>query len=132
MVPRLGFKRGTKTLESDETFSKCCLFSVTAGRCYMRVTLGRNLNSFQVQLSMPSTARTDVVLPMTDDYMQQIVRGEKNYEFRKYRIAPTVSTSSPRFSIRLGTPKLNRLHNRSDASGFTLMHPSLAFLMFAR
>ena len=26
---------------------------------------------------------------MTDDYMQQIVRGEKNYEFRKYRIAPT-------------------------------------------
>ena len=40
---------------------------------------------------MPSIARTDVVLPMTDDYMQQIVRGEKNYEFRKYRIAPTVS-----------------------------------------
>ncbi|KIM47399.1 hypothetical protein M413DRAFT_63141 [Hebeloma cylindrosporum] len=39
---------------------------------------------------MPSTPRTDVVLPMTDDYMQQIVRGEKNYEFRKYRIAPTV------------------------------------------
>lgn len=44
---------------------------------------------------MPSTARTDVVLPMMDDYMQQIVRGEKNYEFRKYRIASTVSTVLP-------------------------------------
>ena len=44
---------------------------------------------------MPSIARTDVVLPMTDDYMQQIVRGEKNYEFRKYRIAPTVSIVLP-------------------------------------
>jgi len=40
---------------------------------------------------MPLTAHTDVVLLMMDDYMQQIVRGEKNYEFRKYRIAPTVS-----------------------------------------
>ncbi|KAJ7118888.1 hypothetical protein C8R44DRAFT_185534 [Mycena epipterygia] len=39
---------------------------------------------------MPPTARTDAVLPMMDDYMEQIVRGEKNYEFRKYRIAPTV------------------------------------------
>lgn len=42
---------------------------------------------------MPSTARTDAVLPITDDYMQQIVRGEKNYEFRKYRMTPTVSLS---------------------------------------
>ena len=44
---------------------------------------------------MPSIARTDVVLPMTEDYMQQIVRGEKNYEFRRYRIAPTVSIVLP-------------------------------------
>jgi len=42
---------------------------------------------------MPSAVRTDVVLPMMDDYMQQVVRGEKSYEFRKYRIAPTVSTT---------------------------------------
>jgi hypothetical protein len=27
--------------------------------------------------------------------MQQIVRGEKNYKFRKYRIAPTMSHPSP-------------------------------------
>lgn len=27
---------------------------------------------------------------MTNDYMQQIVRGEKNYEFRRYRIATSV------------------------------------------
>ena len=27
---------------------------------------------------------------MTDDYMQQIVRREKNYEFRRYEIAPSV------------------------------------------
>src|ERR1700683_4086318 len=52
--------------------------------------------------------RTDVILPMTvslvflpascapqvdmpqDDYMQQIIRGEKNYEFRRYLISPSV------------------------------------------
>lgn len=34
--------------------------------------------------------REDVILPMTDDYMQQIVRKEKNHEFRKYRIAASV------------------------------------------
>jgi len=32
----------------------------------------------------------DAILPMTDDYMQQIVRREKNYEFRRYEIAPSV------------------------------------------
>ncbi|KAF8340777.1 PUA-like domain-containing protein [Amanita rubescens] len=32
----------------------------------------------------------DAILPMTDDYMQQIVRHEKNYEFRRYEIAPSV------------------------------------------
>ena len=44
---------------------------------------------------MPSTARTDAVLPMMDQYMQQIVRGEKNYEFRKYRMVPTVRIVLP-------------------------------------
>ncbi|KAJ7584369.1 hypothetical protein C8J56DRAFT_829673 [Mycena floridula] len=39
---------------------------------------------------MPSAARTDALLPITDVYMQQIVRGEKNYEFRKYRMTHTV------------------------------------------
>lgn len=40
---------------------------------------------------MPQSApRSDAILPMTDDYMQQIVRGEKNYEFRRYRISPSV------------------------------------------
>ena len=32
----------------------------------------------------------DAILPMTNDYMQQIVRREKNYEFRRYEIAPSV------------------------------------------
>lgn len=39
---------------------------------------------------MPKSSRTDVILPMTNDYMQQIVRGEKNHEFRRYRLAPSV------------------------------------------
>lgn len=30
--------------------------------------------------------RADAILPMTDDYVQQIVGKEKNYEFRRYRI----------------------------------------------
>ncbi|KDR70130.1 hypothetical protein GALMADRAFT_254966 [Galerina marginata CBS 339.88] len=34
--------------------------------------------------------RQDVVLPMMNDYMQQIVQGKKNYEFRRYRITPSV------------------------------------------
>jgi len=32
----------------------------------------------------------DAILPMTDGYMQQIVRRDKNYEFRRYEIAPSV------------------------------------------
>ncbi|KAF5369533.1 hypothetical protein D9758_002792 [Tetrapyrgos nigripes] len=32
----------------------------------------------------------DAILPMTDGYMQQIVRREKNYEFRRYRISSSV------------------------------------------
>ncbi|KAJ7192327.1 hypothetical protein GGX14DRAFT_380209 [Mycena pura] len=39
---------------------------------------------------MPAHVRTDCVLPMTDDYMQNIVRGEKTYEFRRYRIPASV------------------------------------------
>ncbi|KAJ5633871.1 hypothetical protein N7528_001713 [Penicillium herquei] len=33
---------------------------------------------------------SDVILPMRGPYMDQIVRGEKNYEFRKYRLKSTV------------------------------------------
>jgi len=44
---------------------------------------------------------------MTDDYMQQIVRGEKNYEFRKYRIAPTVSIVLP--GLKLDTWSLHEV-----------------------
>jgi len=39
---------------------------------------------------MAPNSRTDVILPMTDNYMQQIIRGEKNYEFRRYLIASSV------------------------------------------
>ncbi|KAJ5250704.1 hypothetical protein N7489_001114 [Penicillium chrysogenum] len=33
---------------------------------------------------------SDVILPMQDPYMTQIVDGRKNYEFRKYRLRPSV------------------------------------------
>lgn len=33
---------------------------------------------------------TDVILAMQEPYMQQIVDGKKNYEFRKYRLKPSV------------------------------------------
>ncbi|KAJ6494717.1 hypothetical protein C8R47DRAFT_1184844 [Mycena vitilis] len=39
---------------------------------------------------MPPAVHLDVILPMTDNYMQDIVRKEKNYEFRRYRIAASV------------------------------------------
>lgn len=41
---------------------------------------------------MPPTlaTRSDIILPMTDDYMQQIVRREKNHEFRRYLIPNSV------------------------------------------
>jgi hypothetical protein len=41
---------------------------------------------------MPSklVPRSDVTLPTTDDYMQQIVRREKNYEFQRYLIPNSV------------------------------------------
>lgn len=34
--------------------------------------------------------QTVVILPMREPYMQQIVDGRKNFEFRKYRIKDTV------------------------------------------
>lgn len=36
----------------------------------------------------PSCA--DVILPMRDPYMEQIIDGKKNYEFRKYYLKPSV------------------------------------------
>lgn len=33
---------------------------------------------------------TDVILPMQDPYMAQIIEGSKNYEFRKYRLKDEV------------------------------------------
>jgi hypothetical protein len=36
---------------------------------------------------MPAvTSHTDIILPMGDPYMEQIVDGTKNHEFRKYRL----------------------------------------------
>ncbi|KAH7925264.1 hypothetical protein BV22DRAFT_1034269 [Leucogyrophana mollusca] len=40
--------------------------------------------------SSHSRPREDVILPMTDQHMQHIVRGEKTYEFRRYFIAQSV------------------------------------------
>jgi predicted transcriptional regulator len=37
-----------------------------------------------------SQVRTDVILGIQEPYMQQMVDGEKNYEFRKYRLQQTV------------------------------------------
>ncbi|KXN91241.1 hypothetical protein AN958_01672 [Leucoagaricus sp. SymC.cos] len=38
----------------------------------------------------PKQPQQDIILPMTNDYMQQIVRRKKNHEFRRYRIASSV------------------------------------------
>jgi hypothetical protein len=35
-------------------------------------------------------SQSDVILPMQDPYMSQINDGSKNYEFRKYRLRPSV------------------------------------------
>ncbi|KAI0760811.1 hypothetical protein C8Q74DRAFT_1299093 [Fomes fomentarius] len=45
----------------------------------------RRRNTAQIVAS-----RADAILPMTDEYMQQIVRREKTYEFRRYRISSSV------------------------------------------
>ncbi|KAK7019854.1 hypothetical protein R3P38DRAFT_3272601 [Favolaschia claudopus] len=37
-----------------------------------------------------SSAAKDVILPMTNDYMQQIVDRDKTHEFRRYLISPSV------------------------------------------
>ena len=37
-----------------------------------------------------SASSTDVILPMQEPYMTQIVDGRKNYEFRKYRLKPSI------------------------------------------
>ncbi|KAJ5193836.1 hypothetical protein N7472_006302 [Penicillium cf. griseofulvum] len=36
------------------------------------------------------SSHSDVVLPMQDPYMTQIIDGRKNYEFRKYCLRPSV------------------------------------------
>lgn len=36
------------------------------------------------------TTKSDIILPMRDPYMGQIVDGSKNYEFRKYRLKPSI------------------------------------------
>lgn len=40
--------------------------------------------------STSARLNTDVILPMQDPYMDQIIDGTKNYEFRKYRLKPSV------------------------------------------
>lgn len=39
---------------------------------------------------MGSATPTDVILAMLDPYMEEIWTGVKNYEFRKYRLPPTI------------------------------------------
>ncbi|KAJ5559111.1 hypothetical protein N7461_003083 [Penicillium sp. DV-2018c] len=41
-------------------------------------------------MSAKSPSPSDVILPMQDPYMTQIVDGRKNYEFRKYCLKPSV------------------------------------------
>ena len=38
----------------------------------------------------PTTASTDVVLPMNQPYMNQIVSGDKTHEFRRYKLSPQI------------------------------------------
>lgn len=44
----------------------------------------------QAKMGDKSPSDSDVILPMRDPYMSQIVSGEKDYEFRKYRLKPSV------------------------------------------
>ncbi|KAL4779724.1 hypothetical protein BJX76DRAFT_361506 [Aspergillus varians] len=37
-----------------------------------------------------SNAPCDIVLPMQNPYMDQIIRGQKSYEFKKYCLEPSV------------------------------------------
>jgi len=37
-----------------------------------------------------SLPQTDVILAMREPYMQQIIEGKKTYEFRKYRLKPSI------------------------------------------
>lgn len=51
-----------------------------------------------------SASCTDVILPMQDPYMAQIIDSRKNYEFRKYFLKPSVKgiwfyRTAPRSSI---------------------------------
>jgi len=52
--------------------------------------------SKQQRLDVPKTTiklsknQTDVILPTSDEWIQRILTGEKNFEFRKYLIPPTV------------------------------------------
>ena len=39
---------------------------------------------------LSSRIETDVILPLQDPYMDQIIDGTKNYEFRKYRLKSSV------------------------------------------
>lgn len=52
--------------------------------------LRHTLPTLRAMASGSKPTPRDVILPMTFDYMSQIVRGEKTYEFRRYRIAPSV------------------------------------------
>jgi hypothetical protein len=52
-------------------------------------TLSHRAHLLQI-LTMPTTPQLDVLLPMHSNYMQNIVRQEKNHEFRRYRIAASV------------------------------------------
>ncbi len=58
----------------------------------LNITNEETETRFSPQTLTMRTSNTceDAILPMTDGYMQQIVRRDKNYEFRRYEIAPSV------------------------------------------
>ena len=49
-----------------------------------------NIRSLEATMSTRKSTSTDAILPMTADYMEQIVRREKTYEFRRYLISSCV------------------------------------------
>lgn len=44
----------------------------------------------QKKPEVKDSVRRDAILAMQEPFMQQIVSGQKNHEFRRYRINPTV------------------------------------------
>ena len=56
----------------------------------LKAAKSRSLHRTKPVIPGCNTTRTDIVLPMNQPYMRQIVSGVKTYEFRKYRLSKDI------------------------------------------